>query len=246
MKFSKIKPLVLLLIIIASIFLVISDGSNNTPLRKQNEFDEVSLTDDPAEQQPFNFDFDLPSIDIPIISGTFGLGGTGLWIIFFIFLLMVLILITSMIVSQRRKRKGENEEKEEIVKDKEKELEIRRQTLGKRIGEIISFLENCLDGRFSQGITEGFERLDIALKEYSKISRPGWLTLREFTLLRIPYFNHDAMITAVEKFYRITYGQKPAIRNELEEFIVCFKLMIADEKVLKWKADSPPILEGDK
>ena len=54
------------------------------------------------------------------------------------------------------------------------------------------------------------------------------------------------MIAAVEQFYRVTYGEKTAMREEFEEFIVYFKQMISDEKVLKWKADSPPILEGDK
>lgn len=244
MKFNKIVAPALLLILLGSIFIVINNGSKNTPLQKQKEYDNVALTDDPPTQPtPVSWDFQLPSIDVPIIGGTLGLGGTGLWIVFFIFLLMVLLLVTSMIISYRRKEKREKKDDKEREESEDKELEIRRQTLGKRIEEIINFLEICLDGRFSQGITEGFERLDAALKEYSKISRPGWLTPREFTLLKIPYFNHDAMITAVEQFYRITYGQKPAMRKDLEEFIECFKQMIADKKALKWRADSPPALE---
>ena len=50
------------------------------------------------------------------------------------------------------------------------------------------------------------------------------------------------MITAVEQFYRITYGLKPATRKELEEYIDYFRFMIADENILKWKSDLP--LEG--
>lgn len=248
MKFNKKGSLLLLFILLGSIFLITSYGSNNTPYKKQKEYNDVPLTDDPTIQPIlFPFDFQFPSIDIPIIGGVFGLEGTGLWIIFFVFLLMILLLIASLIVSQLRKTKREEKEKDkDFNESKYKELEIRRQTLGKRIEEIIIFLETCLDNRFSQGITEGFERLDSALKEYSKISRPGWLTPREFTLLKIPYFNHDAMIAAVEQFYRITYGEKIAKRSELEEFIEYFKQMIADKTVLKWKADSPPALESDK
>ncbi|MFX0013801.1 MAG: hypothetical protein ACFFB2_03475 [Promethearchaeota archaeon] len=238
MKFNK-TLIVLLLILLASIFIVVDGGSNNSPYQKQKDYDYVSLTDDPISQfNPFIFDFEFPSIDIPIIGGTFGLGETGVWIIIIIFLLMVSILGISMIITQRRKKNQMEEKITESVKAETKELEIRRQTLGKRIEEIIRFLNECLDGRFNQGITEGFERLDAALKEYSKISRPGWLTPREFSLLKIPYFNHEAMITVVEQFYLITYGQKPASRKDLEEFIECFKLMIVDEQVLKWKSDS--------
>ncbi|MFX1282815.1 MAG: hypothetical protein ACFFB5_04135 [Promethearchaeota archaeon] len=245
MKLNKIALLVLLLILLGSIFLIISNGSNNIPYQSQKEYSDVPLTDDPTTQPfLFPFDFQFPSIDIPIIGGVFGLGGTGLWIIFFTFLVMLLLLVTSLIVSQLRKTKREKEEgAKDLLETEDRELEIRRQTLGKRIEEIIYFLETCLDGHYSQGITEGFERLDSALKEYSKISRPGWLTPREFTLLKIPYFNHDAMIAAVEQFYRITYGERTAKRKELEEFILYFQQMIADKAVLKWKADSPPILK---
>lgn len=244
MKYNKKGTLLLLLVVIGSIYLVIGFGSNNTPYQKQKD-EDVSLVDDPTTQSnPFNFDFQFPSIDIPVIGGIFGLAGPGIWIIIVIFVIMTSSVIISLIVSHRSKKKEETEDEKGLITEMDIELKVRRITLGKRIDEIIDFLEGCLDGRFSQGITEGFEQLDSALKEYSKISRPGWLTPREFTLLKIPYFNHDAMITAVEQFYRITYGLKLATRKELEEFIEYFRFMIADEKILKWKADLP--LEGEK
>lgn len=249
MKLNKLGLLVLISILLGSILLIIGNGSSNTPIEKQKDYGEVSLTDDPDIQQnpfPFNFDFELPSIDIPFISGTLGLGDTGIGIIIFIFILMVILLITSIVFTKIHKKKRIKEDVKDFDGSEYSELEIRRLTLGKRIDEIKNFLHACLDGRYSQGITEGFERLDSALKEYSKISRPGWLTPREFTLLKIPYFNHDAMLAAVEQFYRVTYGQRIALRKELEEYIVYFERMITNESVLKWKADSPPILESIK
>ncbi|UCG04286.1 MAG: hypothetical protein JSW11_09925 [Candidatus Heimdallarchaeota archaeon] len=243
MKFNKKGILVLLLIFFGIIYLITGFGSNNTPYQRQKEYDEVNLADDPTVKTPNPFIFEFPSIDIPSIGGIFGLGSTGVGIILIIFGIMIFLVIMSLIIS-RSKKKEEIEDVKELATSKDIELKIRRLTLGKRIEEIISFLEECLDSRFSQGITEGFEQLDLALKEYSKISRPGWLTPREFTFLKIPYFNHEAMIAAVEQFYRITYGLKPATRTELEEFIEYFKSMIVDKAILKWKADLP--LEGIK
>ncbi|MFX0122633.1 MAG: hypothetical protein ACFFAE_03290 [Candidatus Hodarchaeota archaeon] len=245
MKFNKKGNLVLFLILLGSVYLIIGFGSNNTPYQKQKEYDEVKLADDPTMQpNPFFFDFEFPSIDIPVIGGIFGLSGPGIWIIIIIFMIMVSLVILSLIVSHVYQKKSKTEDDKILDISNDIELKIRRLTLGKRIEEIITFLEECLDGRFSQGITEGFIQLDSALKEYSKISRPGWLTPREFTLLKIPYFNQDAMISAVELFYRITYGLKAATRNELVEFIEYFRSMIADKNVLTWKADLPP--EGSK
>ncbi|MFW9905010.1 MAG: hypothetical protein ACFFFH_11800 [Candidatus Thorarchaeota archaeon] len=240
MKFNRIGTLLLILVLIGSIYIVISFGSKNTPYHKQEEYEEVSLTEDPVKQSnPFIFDFPFPSIEIPVISGILGLTGPAIGIIFIIIGIVTSLVLLSLINSYRQKKKEESEEEKRPDVLKDIELKIRRLTLGKRIEEIIAFLEECLDGHFSQGITEGFEKLDSALKEYSKISRPGWLTPREFTLMKIPYFNHNAMISAVEQFYRITYGLKPASQEELEEFIIHFKLMITDENILKWKADSP-------
>ena len=246
MNFNKWQ-LLLLIILVGGTFIVVSNGSINTPYLKQDEKDEIPLADDPTNSPWFTFDFQLPLIEIPFIGGLLGLGAAGLSIIFLVFLVTVLLLVTSLIISRHRKEVKQKKESQEVVTDsKQKELEIRRQTLGKRIEEIISFLMTCLDGRYSQGITEGFERLDLAMKEYSKISRPGWLTPKEFTRLRIPYFNHDALIAAVDQFYIITYGQKPATQKELETFIVCFQEMIADQKVLSWRADLPPAIEERK
>lgn len=239
MKFNKLGTVILLLILIGSFYILISFGSDNTPYQKHKEFDEVSLAEDPTQVTPFFFDFPFPSIDIPVIGGIFGLAGPGIGIIFIIFGVITSLVIISMIVSYIQKKKEDIDEEKGLDISEDIELEIRRITLGKRIEEIIIFLEECLDGRFNQGITEGFERLDSALKEYSKISRPRWLTPREFTLLKIPYFNHDAIIAAVEQFYRITYGLKPATYKELKQFIEYFKSMIPDENVLKWKSDLP-------
>jgi hypothetical protein len=239
MKFNKIGALILIMVFIGSIYVIISFGSNNTPYYKQEEYEEVPLAEDPIMQpNPFNFDFPLPSIEIPVISGILGLTEPVIGLIFIIIGIMASLVILSLINSYKQKKKEEIEEEKGPEVSKDVELKIRRLTLGKRIEVIIAFLEECLDGRFSQGITEGFEQLDSALKEYSKISRPGWLTPREFSLMKIPYFNHNAMISAVEQFYRITYGLKPASQEELKEFIKHFKSMIADESILKWKADS--------
>ena len=145
-----------------------------------------------------------------------------------------------MIISRvRRGKRKDSERKRGSPRLDQKEMKIRRIRLGQRIEEIIIFLKSCLDGQYSQGITEGFERLDEALKEYSKISRPGWITPREFSRLKIPYFNHEAMINAVEKFYRITYGQKEANQKYLEDFIYYLEIAIADKNVLKWYSDVP-------
>ncbi len=241
MRFSKIRLLTILIIILLSIYFFIFNGSRNTPLSKQREYDEVSLTDDPSSNNPFfDFNFELPEIEIPIVSGIFGLAGEGLWLIFFIILVMLLLLIGSLTVSYVRKGKIRESKKKTIIeKPDQKELKIRRMKLGQRIEEIKNFLKSCSDGQYSNGITIGFERLDSAFKEYSKISRPGWLTPREFSLLKIPYFNHEAMNNAVEKFYKITYGQKQAYKIDLEDFIHYLETAIADEKVLDWYSDIP-------
>jgi hypothetical protein len=240
MKSNRIGILLLIMVLIGSIYIIVSFGSNNTPYHKHKEYEDVSLAEDPVMQpNPFIFEFPFPEIEIPIIGGILGLTEPAIGIILIIMGIMASLVLLSLIYSYKQKRKEESEEEKEPDVSKDIELKIRRLTLGKRIEEIIAFLEECLDGRFSQGITEGFEKLDSALKEYSKISRPGWLTPREFTLMKIPYFNHDAMISAVEQFYRITYGLKPATQEELKEFIIHFQTMITDESILKWKADSP-------
>ncbi|MHA2225188.1 MAG: hypothetical protein ACXAC8_08280 [Candidatus Hodarchaeales archaeon] len=235
----------LVIILLLSTFILVNNGSKNTLFTDQIEKDEVLLADDPPTQPSlFNFNFTLPAIEIPIISGIFGLGETGIWFILFILFVIVLVFVTSIIISRQRKKKKEKKDQEKNdLQSGRKELKKRRETLGNQIEVIINFLKECLDGKFSQGITEGFERLDEALKEFSKISRPGWLTPREFSRLEIPYFDKNALKTAVEQFYRITYGQKLATRGDLENFITNFQQMIADQKILSWKADYPKEME---
>jgi hypothetical protein len=249
MNFGKKRYIVILVLILASLFLLIINGSSNTPLSNQGTFDEVALTDDPSNSWQFpDLNIQLPEINIPFIEGVFGFGDIGLTIIFIIFFVMLILLIGSIVISHVRKvRKRELIDKKDLTsKPDQKEMKIRRKKLGKRIEEIIFFLKSCLDGEYSSGITIGFERLDSALKEYSKISRPGWLTPREFSHLEIPYFNHTAMINAVEKFYRITYGEKTALKKDLEEFIHNLERAIEDQQVLDWYSDVPISVEEVK
>lgn len=240
MKLSKKRYLIILLLIVISIFLLIVNGSSNTPISNQDRYDEVPLTDDPngGWQLP-DFNIQLPEINIPFIGGILGFGNTGVTILLIILLVVILLLIGSIVISHYRKvKRRELLEKEgKTSKPDQKEMKIRRKKLGKQIEEIITFLNSCLDGQYNEGITIGFERLDEALKEYSKISRPGWLTPREFSRLEIPYFNHTAMINAVEKFYRITYGEKEALRKDLEDFIQYLNSAIEDKKALEWYSD---------
>lgn len=239
-RFSKSRFFLLTIIIVVSTSVFILNGSRNTPISNQAEFPEVDLVDDPSDNPLFDFNFKLPEINIPILTEVFGLAGSAIWVVIFIILIMVLLLISSLIISRvRRGKRNDRERKRGSPRLDQKEMKIRRIRLGQRIEEIILFLKSCLDGQYSQGITLGFERLDEALKEYSKISRPGWITPREFSRLKIPYFNHEAMINAVEKFYRITYGQKEANQKDLEDFIYYLEIAIADQKVLKWYSDVP-------
>lgn len=239
-RFSKSRLFFLAIIIVVSTSIFILNGSRNTPVSNQAEFPEVDLVDDPSDSPLFDFNFKLPEINIPILTEVFGLAGSAIWVVIFIILIMVLLLISSLIISRvRRGKRIDKERKRGSPRLDQKEMKIRRIRLGQRIEEIILFLKSCLDGQYSQGITLGFERLDEALKEYSKISRPGWITPREFSRLKIPYFNHEAMINAVEKFYRITYGQKEASQKDLEDFIYYLEIAIADQKVLKWYSDTP-------
>ena len=114
----------------------------------------------------------------------------------------------------------------------------RRETLGKRIDEIITFLETSGNKKsFSEAITLGFEKLDLALKEFSKISRPGWLTPREYAEMRIPYFDHKSLSIAVEIFYEITYGERTATLREFNMFLSSIESMISDQTILRWKSD---------
>ncbi len=239
-RFSKSRLFLLTILIVVSTSLFILNGSRNTPISNQEEFDEVDLVDDPSDSTLFDFNFKLPEINIPIITEIFGFAGSAIWVVIIIILIMGLLLISSLIISRvRRGKKRDKEGKKGSSRLDQKEMKIRRKRLGQRIEEIIIFLKSCLVGQFSQGITIGFERLDEALKEYSKISRPGWITPREFSRLKIPYFNHEAMINAVEKFYRITYGQKEANKKDLEDFIYYLEIAIADQKVLNWYSDVP-------
>ncbi len=127
-----------------------------------------------------------------------------------------------------------------------KEIIKRRATLGRRIENILEFLnKSSMEGNYNKGITEGFEQLDAAMKEFSKISRPGWLTPREYANMRIPYFNHQSLSSAVEIFYRSTYSKLNAMQQDMDEFIKHFQDMISDFSILNWKADSLPISEGE-
>ncbi len=249
MKLSKKRYVIILLLIVISIFLLIVNGSSNTPISNQNNYDEVPLSDDPnGNWQLPDFNIDLPEINIPFIGGILGFGNTGMTILLIILLVVVVLLIGSIVVSHYRQvKKRELIEKEgKTSKPDQKEIKIRRKKLGQRIEEIIVYLKSCLDNQYSEGITIGFERLDEAMKEYSKISRPGWLTPREFSRLEIPYFNHTAMNNAVEKFYRITYGEKTALRKDLEDFIQYLKSAIEDQKALEWYSDVPINKKGSK
>ncbi len=249
MKLSKKRYVIILLLIVISIFLFIVNGSSNTPISNQNSYDEVTLSDDPnGNWQLPDFNIELPEINIPFIGGILGFGSTGVIILLIILLVVILLLIGSIVVSHYRKvKKREDLEKEgKTSKPDQKEMKIRRKKLGQRIEEIIVYLKSCLDGQYNEGITFGFERLDDAMKEYSKISRPGWLTPREFSRLEIPYFNHTAMYNAVEKFYRITYGEKEALRKDLEDFIHYLKSAIEDQKALEWYSDVPINKKGAK
>ncbi len=237
MRFKRKRGIFVSVIIVGILLFIISGGSHNTPYEKQAEYDEVELTKDP---EPWSFfDFELPSFYIDPIEGVFELGEGALILLLIAAVAMILLVIGSIVIYRRRKGDKINSVEDITEKEEEdKELVIRRQTLGRRIDEIVLFLKSCLNERYSQGITEGFERLDIALKEYSKISRPGWLTPREYTRLNIPYFNHQALIASVEQFYRVTYGEKVANKEELEKFIESFQRMILDPEILNWEADS--------
>ncbi len=248
MKLNKKRYLIIFLLIVISIFLLIVNGSSNIPISNQNTYGEVPLTDDPnGNWQLPDFNIELPEINFPFIGGILGIGDTGLTILLIIFLVVFFLLIGSIVVSHYRKvKRREMLEKEDKTSPDQKEMKIRRKRLGNQIEEIITFLNSCLDGQYSSGITIGFERLDSALKDYTKISRPGWLTPREFSRLEIPYFNHTAMINAVEKFYRITYGEKEALRKDLEDFIHYLESAIEDQKTLEWYADVPLIIKGSQ
>ena len=236
MRFKRKKEFFLGAIIIGILLFIISGGSHNTPYEKQTEYDKVELTKDP---EPWSFfDFEIPSFEIDPIEGVFELGEGGMILLLIAAVVMILLVIGSVVLYRRRKHDKVYSVEDITEKEEDEEVVIRRQTLGRRIDEIVIFLKNCLDERYSQGITEGFERLDIALKEYSKISRPGWLTPREYTRLNIPYFNHQALLASVEQFYRVTYGERVADREELEKFIESFQRMILDPEILNWEADS--------
>lgn len=225
--------------------MILSGGTQNSPYGKQRIYENVPLTRDPDESQfniwDFlrNLDFSFPEITFPGISPLLGLASGGIMLIVLIIIVMALLFIFSVFISYRFRSE---DEEPVIIEEKPqpdlKELIKRRETLGKRINDIIVFLQISADEEtFSEGITLGFEKLDLAMKEFSKISRPGWLTPREYAGLKIPYFNHNSMSEAVEIFYEITYGERKATLEEFTSFLFHIKSMVSDHTILQWKTD---------
>jgi cbb3-type cytochrome oxidase subunit 3 len=240
MKFSKFQIILIILFIVVGTYLLLNNGSRNTPYNLQSEYSEVPLTKDPESPSPlFDFDFEIP--EIPFLDGLFGLGSGGILLIILFFFVLLILFIGSLVISYRQTKKSEETIENDIETKDSVEIHFLRRTLGTRIEEIIAFLNDCLQNEsYDQGISEGFEHLDRAMKEYSKISRPGWLTPREYANLEIPYFNQSALLEAVEQFYRINYGKKLAYKADLVIFIARFNEMISDRKILSWKADTMP------
>jgi len=242
--------LALIGILLVGTWFLIAGGTNNTPFDRQKQVDEIPLTDDPTSNSGFswpNFDFDLPEFEIPVLSGVFGLTTGGLFIIVLLIVTMIIIFIASIFISRKiRNHQEEDQLTDENSKTRVKELIKRRLTLGRRIENIFTFLQVSLEeGDYNKGITKGFEQLDVAMKEFSKISRPGWLTPREYANMRIPYFNHQSLSSVVEIFYKSTYSKLNATQQDMNTFIKHFQDMIVDLSILKWKADLIPILEGE-
>jgi hypothetical protein len=186
-----------------------------------------------------NLNLDLPKIPLIGVTPLFGLASGTLFFIFLLIIVMALLFVLSLVISY----KFRSEHEKEIVPEKEvphdlKELIGRRETLGKRIEDIINLLQIAArEKTFSEGITLGFEELDQAMKEFSRISRPGWLTPREYAQLRIPYFNHKSLSEAVEIFYEITYGERKATITEFNSFLGHIESMIRDQSILRWESD---------
>ncbi|MHA1944555.1 MAG: hypothetical protein ACXAC6_01870 [Candidatus Hodarchaeales archaeon] len=233
-----------------STVLILAGGTINTPFNQQQEIDTIPLTDDPESNSGFswpNFDWVWPEFEIPVLNSVFGLTSSGLFIIVLLVLLMIVLFIASIFFSRVIKNYQEEAQiSEEQPNVQMKELIKRRITLGKKIENIAAFLQISLqEGDYTKGITEGFEKLDTAMKEFSKISRPGWLTPREYANMRIPYFNHQSLSSTVEIFYKSTYSKLNATQQDMHAFIKHFQDMIVDFSILNWKADSIIIPEGE-
>jgi len=233
-----------------STVLILAGGTINTPFNQQQRVDKIPLTDDPESNSGFswpNFDWNFPEFEIPVLDSVFGLTSNGLFIIVLLVLLMIVLFIASIFISRVIKNyQEEAQSSEEQPSAEMKELIKRRITLGRKIENISAFLQISLqEGDYNKGITEGFEKLDTAMKEFSKISRPGWLTPREYANMRIPYFNHQSLSSAVEIFYKSTYSKLNATQQDMNAFIKHFQDMIVDFSILNWKADSIIIPEGE-
>ena len=230
--------------------MLLAGGTINTPFNRQQEIDKIPLTDDPESNSGFScpdFDWIFPDFEIPALNSVFGLTSSGLFIIILLVLLMIVLFFASIFISRILKNYQEEDQLSEEQPNAEmKELIKRRITLGRKIENIFAFLQSSLqEGDYKKGITEGFEKLDTAMKEFSKISRPGWLTPREYANMRIPYFNHQSLSSAVEIFYKSTYSKLNATQQDMNAFIKHFHDMIVDFSILNWKADSIIIPEGD-
>ena len=230
--------------------MLLAGGTINTPFNRQQEIDKIPLTDDPESNSGFScpdFDWIFPDFEIPALNSVFGLTSSGLFIIILLVLLMIVLFFASIFISRILKNYQEEDQLiEEQPNAEMKELIKRRITLGRKIENIFAFLQSSLqEGDYKKGITEGFEKLDTAMKEFSKISRPGWLTPREYANMRIPYFNHQSLSSAVEIFYKSTYSKLNATQQDMNTFIKHFQDMIVDFSILKWKADSIINPEGE-
>ena len=246
-RILNLRNLVLIGTILTCTILIVAGGSINTPFDQQRQIDSIPLTEDPDANTGFSWpNFELPEIEIPGLNSVFGLTSSGLFIIVLLILLMILLFITSIFISRViRSIREDDQTSEEPLNAQMKELIKKRITLGRKIEAISAVLQTSLEeGNYNKRITEGFEQLDTAMKEFTKISRPGWLTPREYANMRIPYFNHQSLQSAVEIFYKSTYSKLSATQQDMTEFIKHFQDMIVDFSILKWKADSIVIPDG--
>ncbi|MFX0114465.1 MAG: hypothetical protein ACFFB3_07950 [Candidatus Hodarchaeota archaeon] len=102
----------------------------------------------------------------------------------------------------------------------EEELQKRLDRLGRRVEEILEFVDRCLDeGAYTEGVIKGYQELDQALWVFSRLQRKRSETPLEHTH-SVPkqLMGVQMLLNIVEQFYNRRYRMIQASKADLLEF----------------------------
>lgn len=119
----------------------------------------------------------------------------------------------------------------------DEELHRRLDRLGERVERIIKFVDKCIEeGNFTNGVIKGYQELDQALWDFSRLQRRKYETPLEYAQAMPKLLAVDRLRSIVEQFYGRRYRMADASKTDLLEFKMSLRELVPSE-TLKLKPD---------